>query len=67
MVRVTRTQVQEALASTMPLLTLRDSQVLKLEIEVAPYSPPSPIEPSVFEVNRDNRERDDLRLARRQP
>lgn len=53
MVRVTRTQVQEALASNMPLLTLSDSQLSRIEIEVSPYSSPSPIKPSMFEVNHE--------------
>jgi hypothetical protein len=53
MVRVTRARVQEALASSMPLLTLADSQVSRIEIEVAPYSPPAPIEPLMFEVNHE--------------
>jgi hypothetical protein len=53
MVRLTRTQVQDALASNVPLLTLSDSQLSRIEIEVAPYSAPSPVPPSTFEVNRE--------------
>lgn len=53
MVRVTRMQVQQALASNMPLLTLSDSQLSRIEIEVASYSAPSPVEPLTFEVNHE--------------
>jgi hypothetical protein len=53
MVRLTRMQVQDALASNMPLLTLSDSQLSRIEIEVAPYAAPAPIEPSTFEVNHE--------------
>jgi hypothetical protein len=53
MVRVTRTQVLEALTSSMPLLTLSDSQIERIEIEVSPYAPPPAIEPLTFEVNHE--------------
>ena len=53
MVRLTRTQVQQALASNTPLLTMSDSQLEKIEIEVAPYSAPSRVEPYTFEVNHE--------------
>lgn len=42
MVRVTRRQLQEALSADTPLLTLSDSQLDKLEIEVSRYSEPVP-------------------------
>ena len=38
MVRVTKKQLQDAIASGNPLLTLSDSQLDLLEVEVAPYS-----------------------------
>jgi hypothetical protein len=53
MVRLTRMQVQGALASSMPLLTLSDSQLSRIEIEVAPYSAPSSVASSTFEVNHE--------------
>jgi len=52
MVRVTKKQIHDALASDAPLLTMSDSQVSKIEIEVAAYSPPPAIKPLTFEVNK---------------
>lgn len=53
MVRLTRLQMQDALASSMPLLTLSDSQVSRIEIEVAPYSAPPSVASLTFEVNHE--------------
>jgi hypothetical protein len=53
LVRLTRTQMQQALASSTPLLTMSDSQLERIEIEVAAYSAPSRIEPYMFQVNQE--------------
>jgi hypothetical protein len=51
MVRVTRKQVQDALAASSPLLTLSDSQVEKIELELSPYTTAQIAMPTKFEVN----------------
>lgn len=53
MVRVTKTQVQDALAAGSPLLTLSDSQVEKIELEVSPYTSAPVVAPAKFEVNQE--------------
>jgi hypothetical protein len=53
LVRLTRAQIQQALASNTPLLTMSDSQLERIEIEVAAYSAPSRVEPYTFEVNHE--------------
>lgn len=53
MVRTTRRQLQDALAADTPLLTLSDSQLDKIEIEVSRYSAPAPAKPLKFDVNQD--------------
>lgn len=53
MVRVTRRQLQGALASDTPLLTMSDSQLQKIEIDVAAYSPPPAVPSMEFEVNHE--------------
>jgi hypothetical protein len=53
MVSVTRKQVRDALASSVPLLTMSDSQVEKIEIEVASYSAPPVVKPLTFDVRQE--------------
>lgn len=53
MVRVTRKLLQAALASDTPLLTMSDSQLQRIEIEVAPYVAPTAVPSMEFEVNHE--------------
>jgi hypothetical protein len=53
MVRVTRRQLQDALSADVPLLTLSDGQLDKIEIEVSQYSAPALMKPLTFNADRE--------------